>query len=334
MQTNPPRIIITPGEPSGIGPDICIQLSQDLPSNNLDTYNLTVVADPGLLEARARQLGLPIHITDTNNTTTKTPGSIQVLPVMQASSVECGQADPENADYILKTLQIAVKACLSGQFDAMVTGPVHKGIINDAGIPFTGHTEYLAKLCKTEYVVMMLCVQDLKVALATTHLPISQVSQAITPELLEKTIHIIHQDLARFFSITNPEILVCGLNPHAGESGHLGREEIDTIIPVIEKLQREGLNIIGPAPADTAFTKDSMQNADVILAMYHDQGLPVLKHIGFGKAVNITLGLPVIRTSVDHGTALELAGTGKADISSMVAAIHSAVSMVEYSKNS
>jgi 4-hydroxythreonine-4-phosphate dehydrogenase len=255
-----------------------------------------------------------------------------VLPVKLDQSAICGQADPGNANYTLKTLQTAVQACLSGHFDAIVTGPVNKGIINDAGIPFTGHTEYLAGLCETEQVVMMLSVPGLKVALATTHLPINQVSQAITPELLEKTLVIIHQNLTRLFAITNPRILVCGLNPHAGESGHLGREEIDTIIPVIEKLQSKGLNISGPAPADTAFTKNSMQNADVILAMYHDQGLAVLKHMGFGKAVNTTLGLPIIRTSVDHGTALELAGTGKADISSMVAAIHSAASMIEHSK--
>lgn len=330
-----PRILITPGEPSGIGPDICIQLSQEPASSNLDAYDITVIADPELLESRAHQLGLPIHIIDSQNNgdpTAKTPGSIQVLPVTLGQPAVCGQADPGNANYTLKTLQIAVQSCLSGRFDAMVTGPVNKGVINDAGIPFSGHTEYLAGLCETKQVVMMLSVPDLKVALATTHLPISQVSQAITSELLEKTLCILHQDLTRLFAITNPRILVCGLNPHAGENGHMGREEIDTIIPVIKKLRGEGLNISGPTPADTAFTKDSMQRADVILAMYHDQGLAVLKHMGFGKAVNTTLGLPIIRTSVDHGTALEIAGTGKANISSMVAAIHSAASMIEHSK--
>ena len=335
MNTQAPRIVITPGEPSGIGPDLCIKLAQDPLSDKLASYNLTIVADPELLEARAQLLGLPVNIIDpqaNRDISINRPGNIQVSPVKQASQGTPGQTSPDNADYVLETLQIAAQGCLSGKFDAMVTGPVHKGVINDAGIPFTGHTEYLARICNKKHVVMMLCVPGLRVALATTHLPLSKVSEAITPELLEQTLSIIIKDVARFFGVNTPEITVCGLNPHAGEGGHLGREEIDRIKPVIDKFRGKGFKINGPVPADTAFTSASIKQADVILTMYHDQGLPVLKHIGFGKAVNVTLGLPIIRTSVDHGTALDIAGTGKADTSSLIAAIHTAASMIENSK--
>ena len=335
MNAQAPRIVITPGEPSGIGPDLCIKLAQDPLGYKTASYNLVIVADPELLEARAQQLGLPIHIMDpqTNwDTSINKPGNIQVLPIKQTVSGVPGQADTNNAEYVLKTLQTAAQGCLSKEYDAMVTGPVHKGIINDAGIAFTGHTEFLARVCDTENVVMMLCVPGLRVALATTHLPLSKVSKAITHESLENTLSIILKDLTRFFGVNTPRITVCGLNPHAGEDGHLGREEIDTIKPVIEKFRRNGFNINGPVPADTVFTSTPMKQADVILTMYHDQGLPVLKHMGFGKAINVTLGLPIIRTSVDHGTALEIAGTGKADISSLIAAIHTAADMIENSK--
>lgn len=335
MNTQAHRIVITPGEPSGIGPDLCIKLSQDPLGYKIAPYNLVIVADPELLKIRAHQLGLSIKIIDpqTNqDTSINKPGDIQVLPVKQAVPGIPGQTNIKNAEYVLKTIQTAAQRCLSNEYDAMVTGPVHKGIINDAGIPFTGHTEYLARVCDTENVVMMLCVPGLRVALATTHLPISRVSNAITSELLEKTLNIIIKDLTHFFGVNTPRIMVCGLNPHAGEDGHLGREEIEHIKPVIDKFRRNGFKIDGPVPADTAFTSTSIKQADVILTMYHDQGLPVLKHMGFGKAINVTLGLPIIRTSVDHGTALEIAGTGKADISSLVAAIHTAADMIEHSK--
>lgn len=335
MNTQAPRIVITPGEPSGVGPDLCIKLAQDPLGYKTASYNLVIVADPVLLEARAQQLGLPINIIDPQtswDTSTNKPGNIQVLPVKQTVPGIPGQADTDNAEYVLKTLQTAAQGCLSKEYDAMVTGPVHKGIINDAGIPFTGHTEFLARACGTDNVVMMLCVPGLRVALATTHLPLSKVSKAITFESLEKTLGIILKDLTQFFGVNTPRVIVCGLNPHAGEDGHLGREEIDTIKPVIEKFRCNGFNINGPVPADTAFTSTLMKQADVILTMYHDQGLPVLKHMGFGKAINVTLGLPIIRTSVDHGTALEIAGTGEADISSLIAAIHTAADMIESSK--
>lgn len=334
MNNDLPRIVITPGDPSGIGLDLCIQLVQEPLFSKLASYDLTIVSDPELLEARAHHLGVPINIVDSQtkqNTGTKIAGDIHVTPVKLGSKVIPGQTNPANTEYVLSTLKTATQGCLSGLYNAMVTGPVHKGVINDAGVPFTGHTEYLAGICKADHVVMMLCIPGLRVALATTHVPIAQVSHTITHELLEQTFHIICQDLRRFFAIKNPRMLACGLNPHAGENGHLGREEIDTIIPVIKELQHKGFNIRGPVPADTAFTKDSIQQADVILTMYHDQGLPVLKHIGFGNAVNVTLGLPIIRTSVDHGTALELAGTGKARADSLVAAIHTAATMIECS---
>ena len=238
-----------------------------------------------------------------------------------------GQMSVANADYVLKTLDVAIDGCLSGEFDAMVTGPVNKAIINDAGHPFTGHTEYLAQRAGVERVVMMLTAGDLRVALATTHLPLAAVPGAIDQRLLEQTLTIIDHDLRRYFGFSQPRIAVCGLNPHAGESGHLGREEIDIISPAIEAMRAKGLSLLGPLPADTAFTPEALKHCDVVLAMYHDQGLPVLKHAGFGKAVNITLGLPFIRTSVDHGTALDLAGTGKANTDSLNEALGSALSM-------
>jgi 4-hydroxythreonine-4-phosphate dehydrogenase len=242
--------------------------------------------------------------------------------------VEAGKLNPDNAGHVLATLETAVQVCETGLCQGLVTGPVNKAVINDAGIGFTGHTEWLAARTQTSHVVMMLATTELRVALATTHLPLREVADAIQPESLLTTIEIIHQDLKERFDIRHPRILVCGLNPHAGEMGHLGQEELDVIIPTIAKARKSGMDITGPVPADTAFTPGSLSQTDVVLAMYHDQGLPVLKHHGFGDAVNITLGLPIIRTSVDHGTALDIAGTGKAEPDSMINAIHRALDMI------
>lgn len=321
------RIAITAGEPAGIGPDIILMLLQQQPWPEVD---LVVIADPDVLQARARQLGIQVHLR------TYTPDTVQpacksgeclVLPIPCAAPVEAGVLNPANAAYVLQTLRRATTGCLSGEFAAIVTAPLHKGVINDAGIPFTGHTEFLAELTHAPLPVMMLSADTLRVALATTHLPLRKVSDAITAELLAQVLRILHQDLQQKFAIPNPHILVCGLNPHAGEGGHLGTEELDTIIPVIQRLRQQGMNLTGPLPADTLFTPRNLQGADAVLAMYHDQGLPVLKHAGFGKAINITLGLPIIRTSVDHGTALDLAGTGKADTGSLREAIGLAVQL-------
>jgi 4-hydroxythreonine-4-phosphate dehydrogenase len=251
---------------------------------------------------------------------------LTVLPVELAEPVQCGQTNPLNSRYVLKTITKATKGCMDGLFDAMVTGPVHKGIINDAGFSFSGHTEYIAGITGG-HPVMMLATPGLRVALATTHLPLSEVSSAITHTRLRMVIRILDHDLRARFDITNPKIVVCGLNPHAGENGHLGREEIEIIEPVLDSFRKQGLNLQGPLPADTLFTAKYLNSADAVLAMYHDQGLPVLKYVGFGRAVNITLGLPIIRTSVDHGTALELAGTGKADLGSLQFALQNALTM-------
>ncbi|MCK9398271.1 MAG: 4-hydroxythreonine-4-phosphate dehydrogenase PdxA [Methylobacter sp.] len=319
-----PRIALTPGEPAGIGPDLCIRLAQqDLPCE------IVVIASPQLLEERARQLGLPLQIKEFDGTipaAAQTAGSMTVLPVELAESVQCGQLNQANSRYVLKTITKATKGCMDGIFDAMVTGPVHKGIINDAGLLFSGHTEFIAGITGG-HPVMMLVTPGLRVALVTTHLPLSEVSQAITHTRLRTVIRILDQDLRSRFGISHPKILVCGLNPHAGENGHLGREEIDIIEPVLHTFRKQGMTLRGPLPADTLFTAKYLDSADAVLAMYHDQGLPVLKHIGFGKAVNITLGLPIIRTSVDHGTALDLAGSGKADLGSLQFALQTALTM-------
>lgn len=317
-------IALTPGEPAGIGPELCIQLAQSRRNNGL-----VAVCDPSLIESRARQLGLSLELEphDGSRPAATGPGRLTVLPVSMSHPATPGKLDPENAEYVLETLRRATEGCQSGEFSALVTGPVHKGIINDAGLPFTGHTEFLANLTGGTPVMMLAC-PGLRVALATTHLPLSQVSAAITRDSLERVIRILHQDLANRFGISDPKILVCGLNPHAGEGGHLGSEEIDTISPVLEQLCSEGLRLQGPMPADTLFTPRYLEQADAVLAMYHDQGLPVLKHLGFGQAVNITLGLPIIRTSVDHGTALDIAGTGRAGLGSLLAAVEAAVELV------
>jgi 4-hydroxythreonine-4-phosphate dehydrogenase len=323
-----PRIAITPGEPAGIGPDLCIRLAQS--HHNAE---LVLVADPELLSQRADLLGETLELMTFDATApavAQRPGQLKILPVSLTASVKPGQPTPDNAGYILETLHQAVNGCLQHYFDALVTGPVNKGIINKAGLPFTGHTEFIANLCQSEP-VMMLAIPELRVALATTHLPLSEVSQAITSQGLEQTIRTLHQALIQSFGIKQPHILVCGLNPHAGEDGHLGREELEVITPVLERLGKEGVWLQGPLPADTLFTPKYLTQADAVLAMYHDQGLPVLKHLGFGRAVNVTLGLPMIRTSVDHGTALELAGSGQANTGSLEAALQMAIEMAENS---
>jgi len=326
------RLALTPGEPAGIGPDLCIQLVQ-----RPQRHELVAIADPALLQQRAEQLGLPLTLRTFDPERSPTPlnaGELTVLPTALASPAQAGHLDPANADYVLHTLRQAVDGCLDGRFDALVTGPVHKGVINDAGIPFTGHTEFLADRSDTPRVVMMLATEGLRVALATTHLPLAEVSRAITRPLLEEVIGILHRDLVGRFGIEKPRILVCGLNPHAGEGGHLGREEIEVIEPSLESLRTTGIQLYGPLPADTLFTPRYLKEADAVLAMYHDQGLPVLKHMGFGRAVNVTLGLPFIRTSVDHGTACELAGSGKAETGSLEYAIAVALEMIDGSTGS
>lgn len=322
------RLLITPGEPAGIGPDLVITLAQ-----TAHTVELVAVCDPELLQQRARQLGLALElklITIDNKPVPTPAGTLAVLPVPLSVSVDAGKLDTRNAAYVLDTLTIATKACQQGKAQALITGPVQKSVINDAGIAFSGHTEFLAELCHAPMPVMMLVAgteHPLRVALATTHLALKDVPAAITRETLTTVLRVLHKDLQTKFGIQQPRILCCGLNPHAGEGGHLGREEIDTIIPTLEAMRKEGMDITGPLPADTLFTAKYLDHADAVLAMYHDQGLPTLKYVGFGEAVNITLGLPIIRTSVDHGTALDLAGTGRADIGSLRAAVALAVTL-------
>ncbi|WP_016606312.1 4-hydroxythreonine-4-phosphate dehydrogenase PdxA, partial [Yersinia pestis] len=312
MHNHNNRLVITPGEPAGVGPDLAITLAQqDWP------VELVVCADPALLLARASQLNLPLQLREyqaDQPAIAQQAGSLTILPVKTAVNVVPGKLDVGNSHYVVETLAKACDGAISGEFAALVTGPVQKSIINDAGIPFIGHTEFFADRSHCQRVVMMLATEELRVALATTHLPLLAVPGAITQASLHEVITILDNDLKTKFGITQPQIYVCGLNPHAGEGGHMGHEEIDTIIPALNTLRQQGINLIGPLPADTLFQPKYLQHADAVLAMYHDQGLPVLKYQGFGRAVNITLGLPFIRTSVDHGTALELAATGTADV--------------------
>jgi 4-hydroxythreonine-4-phosphate dehydrogenase len=305
------RIAVTSGEPAGIGPDLCLYLAQ-----RTWPLSLVVLGDRGLLVERAQALGLDAD-------------AIEIHHVPLKKSALAGRLDPANAAYVLALLDTALAGCVNGEFAAMVTAPVHKGVINDAGIPFTGHTEYLAAHTGTPRVVMMLAGKGLRVALATTHMALKDVPAAITRDELETTLRILHADLQAKFGIARPRILVAGLNPHAGEGGHMGREEIDVIAPVLEKLRGEGMNLVGPLPADTLFTRDVLAGSDAQLAMYHDQGLAVLKYAAFDEGINITLGLPIIRTSVDHGTALDLAGSGRASPNSLFAAVNAAIEMVQ-----
>ncbi len=307
-------LLLTPGEPAGIGPEIACRLAVDQP-------RLCLVADPDLVQRTLQRLKLESQLDLVAAPRQAEPGHIAVLPVSMKHPEQPGRLDPANASYVLETLRLAADACLAGQATGLVTGPVHKGVINDAGVGFSGHTEFLAERAGVKRVVMLLVAGNLRVALATTHLPLSAVPAAIRPQRLGEILAILDQDLRSRFGIEHPRIAVLGLNPHAGEGGHLGREEIEVIEPVIRQWQARGLNLTGPLPADTAFLPDRLQGFDAVLAMYHDQGLPVLKYAGFGQAVNVTLGLPFIRTSVDHGTALDLAGTGQAEIGSLAAAV-------------
>ncbi|CAG76756.1 4-hydroxythreonine-4-phosphate dehydrogenase [Pectobacterium atrosepticum SCRI1043] len=328
-ESNTPRVVITPGEPAGIGPDLVVALAQQA-----WPVELVICADPDLLLTRALQLSMPLTLRDYQPGQPAQPqqaGSLTILPIVASATVIAGQLNVANSAYVVETLARSCDGCLNGEFAALITGPVHKGIINDAGVPFSGHTEFFADRSSRERVVMMLATEELRVALATTHLPLAAVSAAITRQSLHEVITILHHDLQTKFGIVQPQIYVCGLNPHAGEGGHMGREELDVINPALDELRQQGITLIGPLPADTLFQPKYLQHADAVLAMYHDQGLPVLKYQGFGRAVNITLGLPFIRTSVDHGTALELAATGSADPGSFVTALNLAIKMIKNS---
>ncbi len=323
-----PVIAITPGEPAGIGPDLAVITAQQ----NFSCQRV-YFADPELLASRAQALNIDVNIqtlTSLNNIPEPLNNTLLVLPVKLSTPTTAGQLNNKNARYVLDCIKLAVKSQQNNLTHALMTGPIHKGIINEAGIIFSGHTEYLEQLSSGTSVMMLAAeAEKLRVALVTTHLPLSQVSSAITQEKLQQIIQILHTDLKQKYGIKNPHILVCGLNPHAGEDGHMGMEEIEIISPVLKKLNLQGLNLSGPLPADTLFTPKYLQTADAVLAMYHDQGLPVLKHVGFGHAINITLGLSIIRTSVDHGTALDLAGTGNIDTGSYIAALNTAIHLAK-----
>ena len=322
MTTHVKRLVLSSGEPAGIGPDLCLQLS------NNTAVEIVIIGNRELFQQRANKLGIDFNLPDYQAEKPPRAGHCCLLDIPLKNACVTGKLDSDNAHYILTMLERATQGCLDNEFAAMVTAPIHKGNINNAGIPFTGHTEFLAQLCNTKTPLMMLATEGLRVALATTHIPLHQVAENITTETLETVLTILHDDLKSKFAIRSPRILVCGLNPHAGEDGHLGMEEIEIIIPLLEKLRSQGMQLVGPLPADTAFTANNLAETDAVLAMYHDQGLPVLKHMGFGNAVNITLGLPILRTSVDHGTALELAGTGQADSGSLEIAINTAIEMM------
>jgi len=327
-----PVIAVTSGEPAGIGPEICLRLVEGQKTRrenaaDVPLARIVVLGDRAMLADRARMLGVRVHLRDWAPGNPPASEALDVMTVPSEVFSVPGRLDPANSRYVLRMLDRALAGCLSGEFAAMVTAPVHKGIINDAGIPFTGHTEYLAEKTDTPRVVMMLAGRDLRVALATTHLPLKDVPSAITQSSLEQTLRILHADMQRKYGIAQPRILVAGLNPHAGEGGYLGDEEIRVITPVLQRLRGEGMTLIGPLPADTLFTPPMLAQGDCVLAMYHDQGLTALKYATFGQGINVTLGLPIIRTSVDHGTALDLAGTGRADPGSLFVAVDQAVEM-------
>ena len=318
--TTADRVAVTSGEPAGIGPEICLALARE---DFVD--RVVVLGDRRLLEERAAAIGAPVRLAGPG--ASSGPGVLAVEHVPLAVRSTPGIPDPRNAPYVLAQLERALQGCLRGDFAAMATAPVHKAVINDAGIPFTGHTEFLAERTRTPHVVMMLAGGGLRVALATTHLALREVPGALSAAGLEATIRVLVSDLRRRFGVETPRILVAGLNPHGGEGGHFGREEIEIIVPVLHRLRAEGLRLVGPLPADTLFTTEVLSQGDCVLAMYHDQGLPVLKYASFGHGINITLGLPLVRTSVDHGTALDIAGTGKADAGSLVEAVRAAIEL-------
>jgi len=319
-----PVLAVTSGEPSGVGPELCARL----PERKWPAH-LVVVGDIELIEERLERAGSAQVVRPWQPGMKPEAGVFDVLHCPLACPALTGKPSPKNAAYVLSTLDRALEGCMQGVFGGMVTAPVHKGVICDAGMPFSGHTEYLAAKTRTSQVVMMLVGGGMRVALATTHLPLADVPKALTQDRLTRTLEILHHDLGVHFGLPKPRILVTGLNPHAGEGGHIGREEIDIIIPALGRLRTKGMNLIGPLPADTLFVPHSLREADAVLAMYHDQGLPVLKHASFGNGVNVTLGLPIIRTSVDHGTAFDLAGSGKADPGSLFAAVELAIGMVK-----
>ncbi len=317
-----PVIAVTSGEPAGVGPELCLRLAErSFPAR------VVVLADRELMRARVAQTGSTVRLREWRPTVLPESGVLDLIHAPLGASSVPGKLDPANSPYVLSLLDRALEGCLSSEFAAMVTAPVNKAVINDAGIPFTGHTEYLAEKTHTPQVVMMLAGGNLRVALATTHLPLKDVPAAITASSLETTLRILHADMRSKFGIDRPRILVAGLNPHAGEGGYLGDEEIRVIAPVLEKLRAEGMTLLGPLPADTMFTPPLLAQGDCVLAMYHDQGLTALKYATFGNGINVTLGLPIIRTSVDHGTALELAGTGRADPGSLFVAVEQAIAM-------
>lgn len=328
----PLRFALTPGEPAGIGPDLCLLLAREA-----QPHALIAIASRDLLAARAIKLGLAIDLIEVTPAAwpdrPAPAGALYVWDTPLGAPVVTGQLDTANAAYVLDTLTRAGQGCLDGTFAGMITAPVHKGVINDGGVAFSGHTEFLAELTRTPQVVMLLATAGLRVALVTTHLPLREVADAIDHQTLLDVTRILHGDLQRYFGVPQPRILVCGLNPHAGEGGHLGREEIEIIEPALDHLRAEGLDLVGPLPADTLFTPKHLEHCDAVLAMYHDQGLPVLKHKGFGAAVNVTLGLPIIRTSVDHGTALDLAGSGRIDTGSLKVALDTAYSMATHRRS-
>jgi 4-hydroxythreonine-4-phosphate dehydrogenase len=321
-------LALTPGEPAGIGPDITVQLAQQA-----QEFPVIAYADPALLSSRAQQMNMPLILHEVNAflpLTALPAGELYIKPLRCAVTAEAGKLDASNSHYVLDCLRAATQDCLNNPAGrALVTGPVQKSVINEAGIAFSGHTEFLQALAGCDKVVMMLATKHLRVALVTTHLPLRAVADAITAENVQRTLEIVHNDVRRFFTAQAPRILVCGLNPHAGENGHLGLEEQQVIEPVMQLLRAAGLSMMGPVPADTAFTRDSLQGVDVVVAMYHDQGLPVLKAQGFGEAINVTLGLPFVRTSVDHGTALSLAGSGLARYDSLQMAVDTAAHMLK-----
>ena len=320
-----PRIALTSGEPAGVGPELCLAIARETLG-----CELVCIGDRSLLAARASALKLPVTLVEYDARAGKSmhvPDRLPVLHIPLGAPSAPGQLDRANGRYVLDLIDRAIDGAMAGEFDAIVTAPVQKSVINDAGIPFTGHTEYLAQRTRAPLPVMMLATEDLRVALATTHLPLKDVSSAITVESLCQILSIVDHDLREWWGLKSPRIAVCGLNPHAGERGHLGTEEISVIGPAIARMRERGMNVTGPVPADTAFVPARLAECDAVLAMYHDQGLPVIKHSGFDRAVNVTLGLPILRTSVDHGTALDLAGTGKADPRSLAAAIRLALSI-------
>ncbi len=321
-----PPLVITAGEPAGVGAELCLQLAAA-------GHDLVVIGDKSLMQQRAAHLGITLAIDEWSADSVAKPNTLRVIHIPLSVPAQAGVLNKANSHAVLAILARAIQGCQSGEFAGMVTAPLHKGIINDAGIPFTGHTEFLAQQTHTHLDVMMLVGGRMRVALATTHLPLKDVAAAITAPLLEEVLRIIDHDLRVRFGLDSPRILVAGLNPHAGEGGYLGREELDVMMPVLDKLRAAGMNVSPPLPADTLFTPHKLNQCDCILSMYHDQGLPVLKHASFGGGVNVTLGLPIIRTSVDHGTALELAGTGKADSGSLLAAIQLATQMIAHQRS-